>query len=94
MAVEWEVMSNKADWIDITGDLTEKGIAELKPGMILKFDQGGDPFTLKVVRNKHGKVWAKPIQAYTPEQLAEMEVEANKMQAELEREEAELENQS
>lgn len=68
-----------AKWEDITGDLTKKGQRELNVGQILMFDFEGSPIHLKIMRKRHGKVWAKRTYAYTPEEAdQEVEIEQKK----------------
>lgn len=52
-------------WIDITDQLTEKGQEELKVGQILLFTK----VKLKIVRKRNGKVWAKRVRLYHPDQV-------------------------
>ena len=55
--------------IDLTPELTEKGIAELKTGQVLGFNYEGSPLYLKIVRKANGKVWAKETQLYTQDEM-------------------------
>lgn len=61
-------------WLDITPDLTKKGQRELKVGQVLMFDYEGSAIHLKIMRKFKGKVWAKKVYLYTPEE-ADNEVE-------------------
>lgn len=60
-------------WIDITEDLTEQGKKDLKVGQVLMFEV----VSLKIMRKRHGKVWAKEIAMYTPEEANRMIIEAD-----------------
>lgn len=55
-------------WIDLTPDLTKKG-RELPVGKVLIFDFEGSKTYLKIVRKRNGKVWAKEIDTYSPEEV-------------------------
>ena len=56
-------------WIDLTPELTLKGQEELKTGQILGFDFEGSKTWLRIMRKAKGKVWAKEIDTYTPDQV-------------------------
>lgn len=56
-------------WINLTDDLTEKGKKELKVGQVMIFDYEGSKTYLKIMRKRKGKVWAKEIQMYRPEEV-------------------------
>jgi hypothetical protein len=56
-------------WMDITSELTPQGIERLEVGQILRFDQGGDLYELKIMRKSGGKVWAKPVLTYDPKEI-------------------------
>lgn len=56
-------------WIDITDQLTPKGLEELKTGQVLIFDFEGSPLHLKIMRKSKGKVWAKENYLYTREEV-------------------------
>lgn len=51
-------------WIDITDDLTEAG-KELPVGKVLIFSK----VHLKIMRKYKGKVWAKRVFMYLPEEV-------------------------
>lgn len=53
-------------WMEVTEDLTEAGIEKLAVGDILRFDQGGDLYELKIMRKNKGRIWAKPVVTYDP----------------------------
>lgn len=57
-----------SDWEDITDMLTPTG-RNLKVGRVLIFDYEGLPINLKIVRKRHGKVWAKPITLYSEDEF-------------------------
>lgn len=63
-------------WIDLTPELTKKGQKELKVGQVLFFDFEGSETQLKIVSKKNGKVWAKEVYMYLPD---EIEVKENKL---------------
>lgn len=63
-------------WLDITVDLTKKGQKKLQVGQVLIFDYEGSPIHLKIMRKFKGKVWAKKVYLYTPEE-ADDEVEVS-----------------
>lgn len=56
-------------WIDLTPELTIKGQKELKTGQILGFDFEGSKTWLRIMRKAKGKIWAKEIDTYTPDQV-------------------------
>ncbi len=56
-------------WLDITDDLTDFAIRELKVGQVLIFDFEGSPVHLKIMRKQHGKVWARKNYMYLPEEV-------------------------
>ncbi len=56
-------------WIDMTPDLTEKGLKELQVGQVMIFEFEGSKTYLKIMRKHKGKVWAKEIQLYRPDQI-------------------------
>lgn len=60
-------------WEEITDILTEKGIRELKAGMVLIFDYEGSPVNLKIMRKKQGRVWAKKIDLHNPDDVEVVE---------------------
>ena len=71
----------KVKWLDITPDLTKKGQRELKVGQVLMFDFEGSPTHLKIMRKHKGRVWAKQIRLYTPQEAdAEVEIVAKQVQ--------------
>jgi hypothetical protein len=51
-------------WLDITDELTEEGKA-LPVGRVLMFSK----VDLKIMRKKNGKVWAKRVYLYHPEEV-------------------------
>lgn len=58
-------------YLDITNDLTKKGIKELKIGQILMFTYEGSPNYIKIMKKEKGRVWAKrldPERYLTPEE--------------------------
>ncbi len=55
-------------WLDITPDLTKKGQKLVKVGQVLMFSFEGSPLHLKIMRKAKGKVWAKNVHLYTPEE--------------------------
>lgn len=52
-------------WIDITSELTKKGAKEIPIGQYLRFEK----LDLKVMRKRNGKVWAKRVFLYKPEEV-------------------------
>ena len=56
-------------WIDLTPELTEEGIERLNVGEVLFFDYEGSEITLKIMRKAQGKVWAKSVIMYRPEEV-------------------------
>lgn len=52
-------------WIDITDDLTPKGRNEIRVGQVLMFTK----VHLKIMRKFKGKVWAKRVFMYRPEEV-------------------------
>lgn len=56
-------------WIDLTPDLTEKGLKELMVGQVLMFRYEGSETHLKIMRKHKGKVWAKETYLYRPEEV-------------------------
>jgi hypothetical protein len=52
-------------WIDITSDLSEQGRKGLKTGQVLMFSK----IHLRIVRKAKGKVWAKRVFMYKPEEV-------------------------
>lgn len=71
--------TNRQQWIDLTEILTPNGIEALKAGkdiginvgQVLKFDYEGSANNLKLMRldRKRGRVWAKEVRLYTPDEL-------------------------
>lgn len=53
-------------WIDITDDLSEQGQRELEVGQVLFFEK----LELKIMRKHKGKVWAKRVFMYKPDEVA------------------------
>lgn len=53
---------------DITDVLTKQGRDNLKVGQILMFDFEGSALHLKITRKAKGRVWAKRVDLYTPEE--------------------------
>ena len=62
-----------AKWIDLTPELTKKGIKELKTGNTLRFNKDGKLTELKIKRNDGKKVWAQEIYSFTMEELEHTE---------------------
>lgn len=60
-----ETSGSKMAWLDITEDLTQEGIRELKTGQVLMFSK----VHLRIMRKAKGKVWAKRVFMYRPEEV-------------------------
>lgn len=58
----WQI---KTKWHDITDILTPEGREEIPIGQYLRFEK----IDLKVVRKRNGKVWAKEVFLYKPEEV-------------------------
>lgn len=59
-------------WLDITDDLNEVGKKKLKVGQVLFFDNDTEfGIQLKIMRKNKGKVWAKQVYMYKPEEVFE-----------------------
>jgi hypothetical protein len=56
-------------WIDLTPELTEEGIERLNVGEVLFFNYEGSEITLKIMRKARGKVWAKSVIMYKPDEV-------------------------
>lgn len=58
-------------WLDITKDLPKPkpGTPDFQTGQILGFDFEGSKTWLRIMRKAKGKVWAKEIDTYTPDQV-------------------------
>lgn len=56
-------------WIDLTQELTEEGQERLNVGEVLIFKQNDVKTYLKIMRKYKGKVWAKEIYLYRPDQI-------------------------
>lgn len=56
-------------WEDITAELTTKGKNDLKVGQVLIFDFEGSKLYLKIMRKRHGKVWAKRVELHRPDEV-------------------------
>ena len=56
-------------WIDLTRDLTKKGRENLQVGQVLFFNFEGSETQLKIVRKQNGKVWAKEVNLYHPDEV-------------------------
>lgn len=56
-------------WIDLTPELTEEGKARVNVGNVLIFKQNDVKTYLKIMRKYKGKVWAKEIYLYRPDQI-------------------------
>lgn len=56
-------------WIDLTPELTEEGIENLNIGDVLFFNYEGSEITLKIMRKHKGKVWAKSVIMYKPDEV-------------------------
>jgi hypothetical protein len=59
----------KAKWENLTDMLTLRGLEELQVGQILIFDYEGSKIYMKIMRKRHGKLWAKEITTYNPDQI-------------------------
>jgi hypothetical protein len=69
----------KRKWVDITDLLTLDGVEALRNGkdigltvgQVLKFDYEGSETYLRLVRldRRRGKLWAKEVQLYNPEDV-------------------------
>jgi hypothetical protein len=57
------------NWIDLTPDLTEEGQQRVNVGEVLIFKQNDVKTYLKIMRKHKGKVWAKEIYLYRPDQI-------------------------
>jgi len=58
-------------WIDLTTDLTKKGVRTFKPGMVLVFTDNKNIKTyIKIMRNHKGKVWGKYNYLYKPSEVS------------------------
>ena len=69
-------MSVPSEWIDLTPELTEQGIAKLKKGQVLVFDFEGSRNEFRIVQIKDGKVWVKPVTLMSMDEAeAKMEAE-------------------
>ena len=49
--------------------ITEEGSKNLKTGQILMFDYEGSRNDYKIMRIKDGKVWAKKVRTYAPDEV-------------------------
>lgn len=56
--------------IDITDDLMPTAIELLKKGHIFIFDRDGERFELKITKIHNGRVWAKEVKTWRPDQIA------------------------
>lgn len=56
-------------WIDLTPELTEEGQEKLQVGQVLFFNFEGSETQLKITRKRNGKVWAKQVYMYRPEEV-------------------------
>lgn len=56
-------------WIDLTPELTKKGQKELQVGQVLFFNFEGSETQLKIMRKHKGKVWAKEVYMYKPDEV-------------------------
>jgi hypothetical protein len=52
-------------WVDITDVLTKKGQKEIPIGKYLRFEK----VDLKVMRKYKGKIWAKRVFLYEPDEV-------------------------
>lgn len=52
-------------WVDISSELTPEGIEEIPVGTYLRFDK----IDFKVTRKRNGKVWAKRVFLYKPDEV-------------------------
>ena len=58
-------------WLDLTPELTKKGIKSFKPGMVLVFtDKKNIKTYVKIMRNSGGKVWGKLNYLYKPDEVS------------------------
>ena len=48
-------------WINLTRDLTKKGIKTLNVGQVLMFDYEGSPDYIKIMRKEGGEIWGKRL---------------------------------
>lgn len=56
--------------MEITSELTKKGIRELKVGQVLMFDNNTEfGLQLKITRKTKDRVWAKEVYLYKPEEV-------------------------
>lgn len=63
----WE--RNQQAQMEITNILTPEGIKKLKKGQILMFVKDGKRNDIKITRMSKGRVWAKRVDTYDPEDL-------------------------
>ena len=56
-------------WLDLSEDLTEEGQQRVNVGQVLIFKQNDVKTYLKIMRKHKGKVWAKEIYLYRPDQI-------------------------
>lgn len=52
-------------WTDITSELTKDGIENIPVGQYLRFSK----VDFKVMRKRNGKVWAKRVFLYKPDEV-------------------------
>ena len=53
----------------MTPELTKEGIRRLKVGQVMMFSYEGSETHLKIMRKANGKVWAKEVYLYLPEEV-------------------------
>lgn len=53
------------NWVDISSELTEEGIKDIPIGQYLRFSK----IDFKVMRKRNGKVWAKRVFLYKPDEV-------------------------
>lgn len=57
-------------WYEITEDLTPGGKRKIQVGQVLFFDNDTpEGIQLKIMRKHKGKVWAKRVYMYKPEEV-------------------------
>jgi hypothetical protein len=54
---------------EITDVLTPEGVARLQVGQVLMFDYEGSRNDMKITKIKNGRVWAKRIKTYHPDEV-------------------------
>lgn len=56
-------------WLNITDDLTKEGRKKIKTGQVLFFDYEGSELQLRIMRKRGGKIWAKRVYMYRPDEV-------------------------